>query len=145
MRFSPIEILLVEDRPDTVQLMRAAFEHARSRFRLRVASSGEAARDCIHRCGPWAGGSCPDLILLNYGVSGGQGSELLRELKSCPETRNIPVIILTSAGEQVVHQAYDQHANCCVAMPDQLDELCRVVQAVDSFWFHTAELPERPL
>ena len=70
------------------------------------------------------------------------GHEVLRELKSDPIMRRIPVIVLTtSSAEQDILSTYDLHANCYITKPVDLDQFIKVIQSIESFWFSIVKLP----
>jgi CheY-like chemotaxis protein len=67
---------------------------------------------------------------------------VLAVIKSDPELRRIPVIILsTSEAERDIQYAYDLHANCYVRKPNDLDEYLSVIRACENFWMHVVRLP----
>lgn len=80
-------VLLVEDEPDISALV--AFHLARESYRVRTAADGTEALSIIER-------ERPDLVVLDLLLPGLQGLEVLRQLREQPETRSIPVIILTA-------------------------------------------------
>lgn len=84
-------ILIIEDDPDIVEMLRYNLE--RERFRVHTANSGEAGMDLVRTLPP-------DLVLLDLGLPGIQGLELCRRLKQRPETAGIPVLMLTAKGEE---------------------------------------------
>ena len=73
------------------------------------------------------------------------GHEVLSFVKNDPELRHIPVLIFSSSNSpNDISRAYECHANCYVRKPQTLDELYRITEAIDQFWFHVASLPARP-
>ncbi|MCH7745128.1 MAG: response regulator, partial [Chloroflexi bacterium] len=84
----------------------------------------------------------PDLMLLDLNLPLKSGHEVLRELKSDPIMRRIPVIVLTtSSAEQDILSTYDLHANCYITKPVDLDQFIKVIQSIESFWFSIVKLP----
>jgi CheY-like chemotaxis protein len=70
------------------------------------------------------------------------GREVLSEMKADPYLRQIPVVILTtSQAEEDVFRSYDLHANCYISKPVELQQLAKVVQMIDQFWFGIVKLP----
>ena len=119
MRDSPrIQILLVEDDPDDVLLMSEVLRETRIPSDLHVAMDGEEAMDYFHRQGRFGDALIPDLVLLDLNLPKKDGRQVLAEIKADPRLRRIPVIVLTtSAAEQDVLNAYDQHTNAYVRKP----------------------------
>ncbi len=85
------DILIVEDHPTMREAMRMVLEH--EGFDIREASDGQAAL-AMARDRP------PDLMFLDLNIPGPSGAEVLKELKSTPETADVRVIIVTAVGEE---------------------------------------------
>ena len=140
-----VEILLVEDNPGDVRLTREAWKEARIRNRLHVAEDGVEALAFLRRQGPHADAVRPHLILLDLNLPRKDGREVLADIKSDPDLKHIPVVILsTSKAEQDVLKSYDLHANCYISKPLDMDQFIRVVRAIEEFWLATVTLPPRP-
>ena len=136
------EILLVEDNPMDVLLLREALSESKIPCHLRVAPDGEMALQLILECNNTR--SWPDLILLDLNLPGIGGHEVLRRLKMDKRTLRIPVIVMSSSdAEQDVSKAYDLHVNAYVKKPTDIDELFRVAAVIESFWMESVELPRR--
>jgi two-component system, chemotaxis family, response regulator Rcp1 len=141
----PIEVLLVEDSPGDVRLTREAFKDAKVYINLHVASDGAEAMDFLNRQGEHANGPRPDLILLDLNLPKKDGREVLAELKASPALKCIPVVILTtSASEADIQGSYQQHANCYITKPVDLEGFLKVVKSIDSFWLSVVKLPRVP-
>lgn len=90
-----INVLLVEDNPGDVELVREALKISKLSYRLQVARDFEEARENIEKIG--AGGECPDVLLIDINLPKGSGLELLRILRAytlCPQP---PVIVVSSS------------------------------------------------
>jgi two-component system response regulator len=107
-----------------------------------VVRDGEAAIDFVQQRGDYSDRPRPDLILLDLNLPRKDGREVLEELKSDPESRRIPIVVLTtSAEERDVLQAYDRHVNAYVRKPVQFEEFIAAVRAVEGFWLAVVSLP----
>ena len=98
-----IHILLVEDDPRDLRLTVRELQSQSWNSRIQVARDGEEALDIIFRRGIHASSPAPDrpqLVLLDLKLPKVDGLQVLREIKSRPETRVIPVVALTSSGEE---------------------------------------------
>ncbi|NUN00072.1 MAG: response regulator [Bryobacteraceae bacterium] len=138
----PINILLVEDNPADVRLTREAFKEGRCLVNLAVARDGVEALDVLHRRGRHYDAAPPDLILLDLNLPKIDGREVLREIKSDPALRKIPLVVLTtSTADQDVGDAYGLAANCYIQKPVDLDQFIRVVQSIENFWVRIVTLP----
>lgn len=138
----PIELLLVEDNPADVRLIREAFKDGQVPSRLHAVGDGEAALCFLRRQQPYQEVPRPDLILLDLNLPRTDGREVLSLIKNDPDLKRIPVVVLTTLdAEEEVVQAYRAQANCYINKPADFDRFVDVVKAVESFWLGTATLP----
>lgn len=139
----PIEILLVEDNPGDVRLTQEAFRENKIRNKLNVVNDGEQALAFLRREGVYANVARPGLILLDLNLPRVDGREVLAQIKSDPELRHIPVVILTtSQAEEDVVKSYALHANCYITKPVDLERFMQVVKEVEHFWLSVVNLPK---
>jgi CheY-like chemotaxis protein len=139
---NPIDILLVEDDPGDVLMTREAFEHYKIRNRLFVVSDGVEALQFLHREGSYADAPRPGLILLDLNLPRKDGREVLSDIKSAPELRTIPVVVLTtSEAEEDVLRSYHLHANAYVSKPVDFDRFIEAVRQIDNFFVAVVKLP----
>lgn len=137
-----VEILLVEDNPGDARLTREALAHSKVRNNLHLARDGEEALEFLHHSGPLGAHPHPDLILLDLNLPRRHGREVLEEIKKDPALMHIPVVILTSSeAEEDVLRSYQLHANCFITKPVDLEQLTKVVQGIEQFWFTLVKLP----
>jgi CheY-like chemotaxis protein len=139
----PIEILLVEDNPGDVRLTTEALKENRVRNRVAVVENGDQALELLRRAGSFANAPRPDLILLDLNLPGKDGREVLAEIKSDPDLKRIPVVVLTtSQSEQDITRSYNLHANAYVTKPIDLDQFIHAVQSIEDFWSTIVTLPK---
>jgi two-component system, chemotaxis family, response regulator Rcp1 len=142
----PIELLLVEDNPGDVRLLRETFKEARVRINLHVASDGVEAMAFLTHEREHAHAPRPDLILLDLNLPKKDGREVLEEIKGNPVLKRIPVVILTTSElDTDVMQSYDSHANCYITKPVDFDGFLKVVRSIDGFWLSVVKLPHEAL
>ncbi len=133
-------ILLVEDDPGDVVLVREAFEHNKVRNELRVASDGVYALEQLRD----PERSLPDLILLDLNLPRMDGRELLAEIREDPRLTRIPVVVLTTSdAEADILRSYELHANAYVTKPVDLNRFLKVVREIDNFFVTVVKLPSR--
>lgn len=138
----PIEILLVEDNPGDVRLIREGLKENKIRNNMHVVGDGVEAMAYLHRAGVHQAAVRPDLILLDLNLPRKSGREVLAEVKSDRELKQIPVVILTtSQAEQDIVKSYEHYANCYITKPVDLDQFIAVVKAIDNFWVDIVTLP----
>jgi CheY-like chemotaxis protein len=141
----PIDILLVEDNPGDVVLVEEVLSDSKMWNRLHVVSDGEQAMEFVRRQGKHAGAPRPDLILLDLNLPKKSGREVLREVKTHPDPKTIPVVVLTSSkSDDDVVKSYELHANAYILKPVDFHQFMKVMRAIEDFWFVTVKLPPRP-
>ena len=137
-----IEILLVEDNPGDVRLTQEAFKAGKVHNTLHVVWDGEEAMAFLNREGDYIGAPRPDIILLDLNLPKKDGREVLKEIKSNENLKNIPVVILTtSSAEEDILKSYNLHANCYITKPVDLDKFITIVQYIEDFWLTIVKLP----
>jgi two-component system response regulator len=132
----PKVVLLVEDDPDHAELVARAVADERG-LRLVHLGDGETVLAYLGREGPWADPASsprPDLVLLDLRLPGMEGREVLRHLRESPATRDVPVIVMTTAeardDEQVAVDAPSGYA----VKPIDGERFRRLVQEVVAHW-----------
>ncbi len=136
-----MDILLVEDEPADVYLVREAFRQANLAADITVVTDGEDALRFLDKEDIWTTAPVPDLVLLDLNLPRVSGSEVLVAMKSDQRTRSIPVVVFTSSHARTdVEFAYHNYANCYITKPMN-GELSPIVEAIQRFWFETATLP----
>jgi CheY-like chemotaxis protein len=138
----PIEVLLVEDDPGDVLLIREAFEFNKVHNNLNVVNDGEQALDYLRGIGAYEGSTRPDLVLLDLNLPRKDGREVLAEAKSDPDLRAIPIVVLTtSEAEEDVLKSYQLHANAYVTKPVDFQRFVSIVRQIDDFFVSVVRLP----
>jgi two-component system, chemotaxis family, response regulator Rcp1 len=138
----PIEILLVEDSPSDTDLTIEALDEGKVANHLSIVEDGVQAMEFLRRQNQYAGAPRPDLILLDLNLPRKDGREVLTELKSDPDLRAIPVVVLTtSRAEEDVLRAYQLQANCFITKPVDFRQFLDVVRSIENFWLTVVTLP----
>ena len=142
MKAELIEVLLVEDDPGDVMLVREAFEDKKVGNRLSVVGDGIEAMAFLRREGRFADAPRPDLVLLDLNLPRKNGREVLAEIKGDPDLSLIPVIVLTtSEAEEDIVRSYQLHANAYITKPVDFDQFAGVVHQIDEFFVGVVKLP----
>lgn len=137
-----VEILLVEDNRADVRLLMEGLAAARSRHRLSVVEDGEEALEFLYRRGVHAAAPRPDLVLLDLNLPRKDGNEVLRQIKSDPGLRRIPVVVLTSSrSERDVNTAYEYGANSYLRKPTDLKDIYDLTRTIEHYWLNLCVLP----
>ncbi|TGK38817.1 response regulator [Leptospira andrefontaineae] len=138
------DILLVEDNPADVRLTIEALNDLKSDKRLFVAKDGEEAIDFVKGEGEFVGARRPDLILLDLNLPKKNGLEVLEELKSDPEYKRIPVVVLTTSGsDRDIIATFNLHANSYIQKPVEYDNFLEAMDTLRIYWFKTSRLPPK--
>lgn len=137
-----IDVLLVEDDPGDVLMTREAFAENKVANRLAVVSDGVVAMAYLRKEGEYADAPTPDMVLLDLNLPRMDGREVLAAMKSDPELRRIPVVVLTtSEAEEDVLRSYSLHANAYVTKPVDFQRFIDVVRQIDDFFVSVVRLP----
>jgi two-component system, chemotaxis family, response regulator Rcp1 len=140
-----IDILLVEDSPSEAELARQVLLEARVRSNLSIVGDGEAAMAFLERRPPYTDSRRPDLILLDLNLPGKDGREVLAEIKSDDQLKQIPVVVLSaSPADEDVANAYASQANAYIRKPSNLDEFVECMKLLEAFWLSMVRLPPAP-
>lgn len=138
------EVLLVEDSPGDVMLVREAMSTLAFPSHLHVVGNGAEALKFLDREGDYAGSPQPDMILLDLNLPVMDGREALRNIKQHPQWKKIPVAVLsTSDAEEDIESSYDLFANCYIVKPMDMDSFRNVIRVIDDFWLSVVKLPPK--
>jgi CheY-like chemotaxis protein len=144
MNANLISVLLVEDDPGDVLLIREALADHKVGNVLSTVSDGVEAMRFIRGEGEYAELERPDLVLLDLNLPRKSGAEVLAEIKGDPELSTIPVIVLTtSEAEEDVLRSYRMHANAYITKPVDFQRFKDIVQQIDDFFIGIVKLPPR--
>lgn len=142
----PIAILLVDDDPDCRMLIHDAIDEAKITNRIFEVPNGQAALDFVHRRGNYADAPRPGLIYLDIEMPGLTGQDVLKEVKSDPSLRDIPVVMMTGVSdERQMEQAAKNGANSYTIKPANAEQFLKTVLASTNYWLHIHQYPEHHL
>jgi chemotaxis family two-component system response regulator Rcp1 len=138
----PVVILLAEDNPGDVRLIREVLKEGKITNEVRVVRDGVEALEYLRRQGTHHDAPRPGLLLLDLSMPRKDGREVLAEIKQDPALHRIPVVVMTSSpAEEDIAKAYDNHANCYIRKPLDFEQFTNVVRKVEHFWLAVVELP----
>jgi len=133
-----IDILLVEDNPDHVILTRKVLEDNKVANKVYVATDGEDAINFLYHRGKYSDGDSfprPGLILLDVKLPGIDGFGVLKRIKTDPDLRTIPIVMLTtSARDEELSKGYSEGANSYVTKPVKFNEFAEKVRSIGLYW-----------
>lgn len=141
----PITILMADDDADDRTLTKDALEEGRLMNEIRFVENGEELLDYLRKQGryaPPAEAPRPGLILLDLNMPRKDGRAVLKDIKSDPELRTIPVVVLTtSKADEDVYRSYDLGVNSYIVKPVTFEALVDILQTLEKYWFEIVELP----
>ena len=138
-------ILMADDDDDDRLLAQDALSESQVPGAIHFVENGEELLDYLWHRGKYetaASSPRPGLILLDLNMPRKDGREALREIKTDPELRRIPVVVLTtSKADTDIAAIYDLGANSFISKPFQFEALVSVMKTLGHYWFQTVELP----
>jgi CheY-like chemotaxis protein len=139
-------IVLAEDNANDVELTVSALRENHVANEIVVVRDGAEALDYLYKRDGHASrsGNNPALLLLDLKMPKVDGIEVLRQVKSDPALRSIPVVMLTSSREEHdLVRSYDLGVNAYVVKPVDFTEFVDAVKLLGGFWAFLNEQPPR--
>ena len=141
-----VEVLLAEDDPGDVLLVRESFQDHKVGNTLTVVSDGVEAMALLRREGRYTDAARPDLVILDLNLPRMNGTEVPAEIKSDQGLKSIPVVVLTtSEAADDVARSYQLHANAYITKPVDFERFRQIVHQIDEFFVGIVRLPPREL
>ncbi len=141
-----IDILLVEDNPNDVELTLRALKKHKLANRIFVAEDGAEALDILFARGKYANREkcvLPKVVLLDLKLPKVSGLEVLKEIKTNPRTKKIPVVIVTSSREDPdIKEAYALGANSYVVKPVDFEQFFEAMNNLGLYWLLVNQPPQ---
>jgi CheY-like chemotaxis protein len=141
----PIVILLADDDEEDRMLACDALAESHLSTDVHCVTDGEDLMDYLHRRGNYTPPDVaprPGLILLDLNMPKKDGREALREIKSEPSLRQIPVVVMTtSKAEEDIYGSYDSGASSFISKPVTFEGLVDVMKGLGRYWFEIVNLP----
>jgi CheY-like chemotaxis protein len=137
-------ILLVEDSARDVELSLAALAECHLANEIVVVRDGAEALDYLFRRGPFAERPMehPAVVLLDMKMPKIDGMEVLSQVKSNPELRTIPIVMLTSSREEKdLVESYKRGVNAYIVKPIDFEQFVEAVKQLGLFWAVLNETP----
>ena len=139
-----IHILLVDDNEGDIFLTKEALSDAQFINKISAASDGVEAIGFLKDCLRSVPRAMPDLILLDINLPKMDGTEVLSIIKSDPDLKRIPVIMLTtSSAEKDILASYENYANCYITKPIEVSQFIYAITKIEEFWFNIVTIPLR--
>lgn len=135
----PFDIMLVDDAPGDLELVKAALAESRFACNVTTAQNGVEAMERLRGEAP-----SPHLVLLDLNMPLMNGWEVLKAMKADPRLARIPVVVLTTSEiDRDLMKSYDLGAGGFVTKPLDVDRLFTVIHGIQEYWFETVRSPAR--
>ena len=143
----PAIILLAEDDLGDQELTKRALEEGKVENELYIVKDGEEALDYLFRRGRYTDPETspqPDLFLLDLNMPKLDGRQVLKQIRSIQELRNIRVVVLTTSHqEEDITRSYDLGVHSYITKPVDLDQFFNVIRTLEEYWFQIVVLPPK--
>lgn len=139
------EIVVVEDNPDDVKLALRAFRKADAVDQVTVLRDGAEALEYLFCTGRYAhreGEPPPRVVILDLKLPLVDGLEVLRRVKSDPQTRMIPIVVMSSSSEaKDMVTTYGLGANSYIQKPVDFASFTEVIRGISAYWLTVNQAP----
>lgn len=143
-----LELLLIEDNPSDVELTLHVLRKHNLANRIKVLCDGAEALEFLFGAdgeSNFDSANAPRLIVLDLKLPKVNGLEVLERLKTNPQTRRIPVVVLTSSREdQDLSSCYELGVNSYLVKPVDFEQFAETVRQLGRYWLSLNERP-RPV
>ena len=127
-------ILVAEDNPADVYLLREALSLEGKHVELTVVTDGEQALKYVERKGEFEKAGTPDLVVLDLNLPKSDGSDVLRCIRGTASYAGIPVVVLTSSDSPRDRKTIESlGADCFITKPSDLDEFLSLGRTLMGF------------
>lgn len=137
-------ILIAEDDSDDTVLVENAFQEISTSYNLFSVRDGVELLNFLRHQGGFLDATSnprPDLILLDLNMPRMDGRQALAEIKTDPELRGIPVVVLSNSDvHEDILRTYDLGAAGFIIKPQTSEDMLEVVKVINQYWFEVVEL-----
>lgn len=138
----PLHVLIVENNSSDSEAIAKLVHQQSGSVRVSVARDGDEALAVLASAAGRPDGQ-PNLIVLDLGLVGLDGRDVLRAIKADPRLRHIPVVVFTGSNRMTdVRIAYESGASTFIRKPADFEGFARTVALILEYWAEAAVLPE---
>ena len=135
-------LLVIEDSPEDFEATRRSLVRGGLANPIVHLSNGDAALDYLFAGERGIAGAVPALILLDLNLPGTDGRQVLARVKTDPQLKGVPVVVLTtSRDKRDVEACYRAGANSYIQKPVDLAGFQRALKTLREYWFDVVVLP----
>lgn len=136
------KIVIVEDNPADAKTLRIALDRKDPSIETVVLEDGARAIEYFSLSVRDHPEKAPDLILLDLNLPVVSGFEVLDFLKSDPELKKLPVVVLSGSSSQSdIEACYQAGVNSYICKPTGIQQVFEMAAQLVSYWFGQAKLP----
>lgn len=138
-------IVIVEDSPEDYDATLRAFKKLNMKNKVLRFEMGDECLDYLFGRGEYEGMKpvLPGLIMLDLNLPGLDGREVLKIIKSTPDLKKIPVVVLTTSDdERDIDACYRDGANSYIQKPVNFQGFIEAITKLKEYWFEIAILPK---
>ena len=140
------EIVIVEDNPEDAELMLRSLKKNQLSNKLILLEDGELALDFFFKRGEFKDRKASKsnlMVFLDLKLPKVGGLEILKQLKSNPDTKKMPVVIVTSSNlDPDIETAYELGANSYVVKPVEYGKFTETIKQLGLYWLVVNEFPK---
>ncbi|MDQ2777140.1 MAG: response regulator [Acidobacteriota bacterium] len=129
------EILVIEDNPADVCLIREAFQECGHHCNVTFVSTKQEAREILNA-------RQFDLVITDFGADCTESVTFIQAIRSISRLRPIPIVVLS--GSHNPNPAYEAGANAFIEKSSDVDIFFEKIRNVMGFWTRVAQLPSPP-
>lgn len=131
----PMEILLIEDSLTSARLLMGVLKKQQLQHRLTWLTDGDEAVEFLWRRGKFSKAPRPDLVLLDLGLPGKDGREILAELRRDEQLRSLPVVVMTASTDETDRmQSLSLEVEAYLIKPIDLKNFSKLLVGLKSYW-----------
>jgi CheY-like chemotaxis protein len=143
---APFPILLVDDDPDCRLLVRDAIADSKVSNQVYEVKNGMEALEFLSQSGAFANAPRPGLIFLDIEMPGMDGQECLRRIRSNPDFKDIPIVMMTGVSDEAeMQRAAANGANSYTIKPANAEQFLKTVLASTNYWLTVHQYPRHHL
>jgi CheY-like chemotaxis protein len=133
-----LKVLVVEDNPDDILMLKRAFSRGGPKVALRFAHSGQEGLHYLQGVERFADRTLyplPTLLVLDLKMPGVDGFNIIQWVRQQSEWRDLPIVVLSSSGDpKDMSRAHDLGANAYHVKPNDANALVGMVEGLQMYW-----------
>jgi CheY-like chemotaxis protein len=135
-------LLVIEDRDEDFEVLKESLHASGVDNGLTRCATGREVSRYLSAVESMAPAEYPAIVLLDLNIPGGDGRNILRELRSHPKLKTVPIVVLTTSSQPAdIETCYSAGASGYMVKPVDLDLFESMVQKMAAYWLGCVQLP----